>query len=158
MSKITIRPTKSSNWQILQDLNHQSMSANVKYDTLINPNWEYTDFGKEYFQKRCSDKTYFTVIAELNNKPIGYLNGKEEFLGYRVGDGQRVGVIENIGVIPQYQSQGVGQKLIEEFRTWCKKQGITQIYVNSFIKNQPATDFYTKLGFKPLDIAFEKKV
>lgn len=155
--KLIICPSKFQDWKTIQKLNHQIMSINQQFDPYFNPDWEFTDFGIKYFKARTADKNGCCFIAELNHQPVGYLNGFIKSQGYRLTT-IKVAELENIAVLPEFQSQGIGSQLITEFKKWAKKQNVTHININVFYQNKQAIKLYKKLGLKPIDITFEGKI
>ncbi len=156
--KINIRRADKSDAILLQDLNRKIMVNNVQYDPRFNPNWEQTDYGRSFFEDRCTQPNWYTIIAEADGKPIGYLNGSIDNFGYRYPQLQKVAVIENVGVIPEYQNKGIGKLLMEDFKKWAKENKAIQIQLTSFSKNTQALDWYKKLGFEPSDIILQKDI
>lgn len=78
----------------------------------------------------------------------------EEIIGFLLGDmkGQEYGLeiggwIDMMGVTPQYQSQGVGRKLVEAFCEACESN---EIEPSVIIRedDERLTKFWTSLGFQ----------
>lgn len=155
---INIRGAGAPDVKLLQDLNHKIMVNNFQFDEKINSDWEATEYGRKFFEERCTDSKWHTIIAEADGKPVGYLNGGLDNFGYRKTGAQKVAVIENVGVIPEFQNQGIGKLLVENFFAWTKKQGAFQVQVVCFAKNSQALDWYKQLGFEQSDIVMQKEV
>ncbi|MEA3354888.1 MAG: GNAT family N-acetyltransferase [Patescibacteria group bacterium] len=153
--KITFKKALPKDWEIIQKLNHQIFQDNSQYDKYEDVNWPFSKNGINYFKKVTSNKNYYCLIIYDDDKPIGYLAGVEKKFGYRTN---KTAEIENMGISPQYRSQGLGTKLINKFRQWCKQKNFTHIYVNSYYKNKKAINFYKNQGLKPIDISLEGKV
>ncbi|OGK58937.1 hypothetical protein A3H84_04410 [Candidatus Roizmanbacteria bacterium RIFCSPLOWO2_02_FULL_40_13] len=66
--------------------------------------------------------------------------------------------VENMGVIPEYRSKGIGAMLMENAKKWAKENGYQKLFVNSYFKNQKAIDFYKRNGFEEIDISLEVKI
>lgn len=156
--KIIIRNSAPQDWQTLQGLNHKIMFVNKKFDPFFNIDWEYTNYGKEYFQAMAATKTESCCfIVEVDYQPVGYLNGEIKHQGYRVNSIKSAELI-NVAVLPKYQSQGIGSKLITKFKIWALTQGATHLLVDAFYKNTQAIKFYKKLNLKPINIILEGKI
>ncbi len=57
-----------------------------------------------------------------------------------------------IAVKKDYQSQGLGRKLIHEILLYCHKSlGLSEVYLLVYKENKRALDFYRKLGFQLVD-------
>ena len=50
-------------------------------------------------------------------------------------------------VDPEYQGRGIGQRLLSEAISFCKKANIHRIYLYSFAGLDPARHLYEKFGF-----------
>lgn len=83
----------------------------------------------------------YKIIAVREGRPIG--------MARVVGDGGYVYFICDVIVHPEFQSQGLGRKIIENVLSWLKTQvdeGET-IMVN-LMSAQNKEEFYCKLGFQ----------
>jgi len=60
-------------------------------------------------------------VAEIGNQLVGFLLG--DIRGSEYGTDVS-GWIDIMGVAPEYQSKGIGRKLVEAFCKECQKQGI----------------------------------
>ena len=86
------------------------------------------------------DNALFTIVARDAGKPVGMTRV--------VGDGGYVYFICDVIVRPEYQSNGIGRKLIETTLGWLEKQvdGDETIMVN-LMSAMGKEAFYEKLGF-----------
>lgn len=150
---IKIRLTTINDLSVLQDLNDEVFIDNAKYDIDLDLNWAKGDKGKKYFNDLLSNKEDYKIIAEEEGRPIGYLAASQKFIDYR---NSKYLEIENMGVIPEYRSKGIGKLLMDECSTWAKENGYQKIFVNTYIANQKALSFYKNNGFNEIDISLEK--
>jgi|GEM_PF-2124979 ribosomal protein S18 acetylase RimI-like enzyme len=153
--QINIRKATPKDWKIIQKLNHQAMTANFQYDDHHKPDWEFAEKGEKFFKKIVDDQKQFCLIAMLDKKPVGYLNGYQKIQGHR---NIKIAEIENVAVIPPHQSQGIGSQLITKFKKWCQQKNITHLYVSVYFTNKRAVNLYNKLGLKPIDIGLEGRI
>lgn len=58
--------------------------------------------------------------------------------------------IERVSVLPAYQHQGLGSKLLQEAEAWLKELGYSHIVITS---RDEAVGFYEKNGYKRMDKA-----
>ena len=86
---------------------------------------------------------------------VGYVNGAKLDLPYRKS---KYFEIQNLGVIPERKKQGIGSMLLEKASVWAKNNGFEKIYLNSYIKNSEAVNFYRSKGFEDIDVCLEKKI
>ena len=150
---ITIRTCRADEVEILQLLNDEVFIDNAKYDTDLDLTWAKGEKGKKYFMELLSNKQAFAIIAENESKSIGYLAASQKHIDYR---NSKYLEIENMGVVPEYRSQGVGKMLMEECFKWAKEQGYKKVFVNTYIANEKALQFYKNNGFDVIDISLEK--
>lgn len=87
---------------------------------------------KKYYE----DRKYQVLIAEENNKIIGFCTAGKEKENNR---------IRAIYVLPNYQGKGVGRLLIEKAFNWLGTD--KDILVNVARYNKQAIDFYKAAGF-----------
>lgn len=96
----------------------------------------------------AKDNSY-GLIAYQGGEPVGYAivmrhDHQQGFfqLGYRTL------FIDQMAVKPDYQGQGVGEKLIETVVELGRKEGIKRIELNVWTDNQGAVKFYDRCGFR----------
>jgi len=68
-----------------------------------------------------------------------------EKLGKR---GARSGVVEDVGVPPQRQGQGIGRAMMAHALEECRKAGCYKLALSSNVKREGAHRFYESLGFE----------
>ena len=96
--------------------------------------------------KTALNNALYTIIARDGDKPVGMTRV--------VGDGGYVYFICDVIVRPEYQSNGLGRRLIETTLAWLEDQvdGDETIMVN-LMSAMGKEKFYEKLGFntRPFD-------
>ena len=150
---ISIRPAREDEIQDLQILNDEVFTDNHKYDPDIFLGWAKSEKGRSYFAEVVSDQDSICLIAEDEGKKIGYIAAGPLHFDYRRS---KYIEVQNMGVIPEYRSKGVGTMLLDECLKIAKSKGYQKAYVNSYIANTKAVDFYRKNGFLDIDICLDK--
>lgn len=153
--KIHIRRTKAEDWKIIQQLNNEVYVNSEQFDQYLRPNDCYTKESEDDYKKVVIDDNKFCMIAEVDDKPIGYLCGGENNLSWRLN---KRGEIYHMGVSPEYRGHGVGTLLVNEFKKWCKANGLTHIAATTYFADAKARNFYQKQGMQPIDMSFEGKI
>lgn len=150
---INIRQADKSEVSALQELNNEIFVNNPHYDPDLKLDWALSRNGQEYFSNLLEDSEAYCFIAEDDNRKVGYIAAATKKIDYR---NSKYIEIENLGVVPEYQSKGIGKLLMEECLNWAKTKGYQRAYVNSYFENKGAINFYKKNGFQEIDISLEK--
>ncbi len=150
---IAIRTCVESDLEILQHLNNEVFIDNTKYDDDLDLYWAKGEKGSKYFSDLLSNKDAYKIIVEDGGESIGYLVAAQRNIDYRKS---RYLEIENMGVVPGYRSKGVGRLLLDECFKWAKENGYQKVFVNTYIANERAIDFYKNNNFSPIDISLKK--
>ncbi len=79
-----------------------------------------------------------SLVAILDNKIVGYIL----FTKIKIGEYEEI-ALAPLGILPKYQRQGIGKKLIEKGHQIAKKLG----YHYSIVLGSP--NFYSKAGYIP---------
>lgn len=99
----------------------------------------WDNFSKEQIQAALNNSLYTVAVFE-NNQAVG--------MGRLIGDGMYL-IIADIVVIPAYQKNGIGSRIINMLIEYAAKElpsgGRTSIQLISEKGKEP---FYEKLGFK----------
>ena len=149
MNDILIRKANVGDLNIIQDLNNKLFKLEkANYDPTLVSDWPLTDEGKEYFQDLINN--HYVIVAILDNEIIGYLAGTINDKGSY--EEIQYGEINNMLINEKYRGYGVGQKLIYEFKKYCKENDIYNLKVIASAKNINAINFYKKNGFNDFNV------
>ena len=99
------------------------------------------------------DDGYYLVYSE-NNVMKGWLGLASTFNFY---DGERVGMISEVYVIPEYRRKGIARQLCTEGIKNLKERGHHKVHLNVFAGNG-AKQLYQKLGFEEVSILMVKNI
>jgi len=97
----------------------------------------------EDIKKKLDFQPELFFIGLLEDKVIGSI-----MVGY---EGHR-GWINYLAVIPEYQKQGYGRKLVQKAINELKKYGCLKVNLQVRRSNTSVIDFYKHLGFKEDDV------
>lgn len=61
----------------------------------------------------------------------------------------------HIDILPEYQRQGLGRKLMEALWAKLKDDGIPGVHLIMWSKNYEAKKFYLRIGFKPWPVVMD---
>ncbi len=97
---------------------------------------DYKVFGKrrpEYYQRKVTEvldeesgRLVTSLIAEVGGQVAGFIMGSV-YLG-EFGIPESIAYIDTIGVNPDFQRQGIGGYLLDEFKTTVQKAGATEVH------------------------------
>ncbi len=95
------------------------------------------------------------VLAEYRSEVIGMCTAQTLI---STVEGGYVGLVEDMVVKNCYLGKGVGRKLILEIEGWARSQGLTRLQLLADRNNQPALEFYTKMGWQETSLIGLRKV
>lgn len=123
-----------------------------QYDPSINENCVISRF----YEDMISDDSNILLVAEIDNKIIGYL------YGYIVDNGNTyidmVSKLDALYIIKEYRNNKIATKLINEFKSWSLKKGVKHIEVQVLNDNISAVNLYKKEGFESFKSTLINKI
>lgn len=157
MASATVRLAVQSDFEVVQDLNHQLFVSDSQHSQDLNTNWPYEDEGISYYKKRISGGDGVCFVAEVDGSVVGYVIGGWSHINFSAYKGKR-GELENIYVLKDYRKSGVGAALMVELEKWFKENGAEYVMVNAFAKNAGAIAFYEHEGFELYSTTLWKRI
>ena len=149
LENIIIRKAIIDDVNYIQNLNNELFKLEKEnYDTTLVLNWALTQEGKEYFEDLI--KNQYVIVAILEDKIIGYLAGSINEKGSY--EEIQYGEINNMFIREDYRRYGIGKKLINNFKEYCRSNNILNIKVVASAKNRNAIEFYRKNGFDDFNV------
>ena len=147
-----IRKAAFKDLQRIQELNNELFELEIaNFDKYLIKDWPLSNEGKAYFENAIKES--FVVVAEINNKVVGYLLGEKSDIPYY---NFKIAELCNMCVDSNYRKQGIGNALYNEFEKFYKAQGISHFIVTASFKNESAKAFYKKMGFEEANSTFVK--
>lgn len=119
-----------------------------KHPDIFAP-YDYARFLGWYEKALAQDNAY-GVVAYLEDVPVGfalvfhkqYHNSPFHASGYELMH------IDQMGVLPEYQHQGIGRKLVNYIINLCREKGVRRLQLSVWLDNAIAKTFYEQIGFK----------
>lgn len=153
---MTIRPATKKDIEPIRVLNTKIFEEiNTRCNPDIVPQFAQTQAGEKYFIDAFNRADGCFFVAENHEGLIGYVSGGAKPFTYRKS---RYFEIDNLGVTPEYQNQGIGKQLLNTIASWAKDHGYQKIYIESYFKNTKAIAFYKKHGYQEIEISLEKEI
>lgn len=84
------------------------------------------------------------LVAEQDGQVIGMCTGQ---LVVSTAEGGPSVLVEDVVVVPEYRSQGVGRTLMNALAAWANSHGATRMQLLADKNNPPALAFYDRLGW-----------
>lgn len=155
MKNIEIRKATIEDLKYIQELNNDLFKLEkANYDSSLIENWPLSKDGEEYFTDLINN--HYVVIALLNNEIVGYLAGSINEKGSY--EEIQYGELNNMFINENFRGYGIGKKLIDSFKNYCKNNNIDNIKVTASFKNKDAINFYKKCGFSEFDLTLTIKI
>ncbi|MBA2760235.1 MAG: GNAT family N-acetyltransferase [Chloroflexia bacterium] len=126
-----------------------------KHAEAFNLDWIAQE-GEAAYTRMLGDERHVVTLAEVDGRAVGYLSGAvRDPSTWRTA---RMAEIFALYVIPEYRSQGIGERLVRSFLRWARDQGAERIVVAAFAANEAALRFYRRVGFAPFEVMLEQPV
>ncbi len=97
------------------------------------------------FQYNLHQDNIIYLVALKNDKVIGFLSCHIQYLLHHNG---KVAEIQEMFVLSEFRSDGVGELLFEKLKKRVQGQEIVQFEVTSNVKRNRAHEFYLRMGFE----------
>tara|TARA_Y100000588_G_scaffold360195_1_gene419843 strand:+ start:1476 stop:1919 length:444 start_codon:yes stop_codon:yes gene_type:complete len=106
-----------------------------------------------WFLKEAIEETHFllreSVPAALKNSLHGMVAVDDQRVVGSVrllGDGVKLVVVEDLMVHPEYQSRGIGTKLMDDLMQWIDENLPEKVYIGLFTRKE-LHEFYNRYSF-----------
>lgn len=96
-----------------------------------NEEWQKVNFARELASSATS-------VIQINSLIVGYVQLRDE--------GNRI-YLQNIALLPDFQSKGIGTRLVKELQAKAAVRGV-RLELSVFRTNESARRFYERLGFE----------
>lgn len=153
---IEIRKATISDLKTIQKLNLELCKKESKdFDPTINYKWSLSKEAEKYFNSRINKGC--ALVAFDGKKCIGYLVGGISYLeSFRKP--MKIIELDNMFIVENYRSSGIGTKLTKEFLKWAKVKKADRVKVLVSAQNVGALEFYKRNGFEDYNITLEGKL
>jgi len=152
---IVIRKATLEDLKVVQDLNYKLFDfVHKNFDSSLNMEWTFSDKGEKYFKEVIENETVWVAID--NDKIIGYLAGiMKSYNSINAKSAE----VDNFYIEEEYRRLGIGKRLVNEYKEYCKSKGIDTIYVTANAKNKNARSFYQASGFNDeYEVTYKMKI
>lgn len=123
-------------YKVLEEQDLELMEDVLKDDNMI--------FNKDFLNSFINDNNAYGFIAKENNNIVGFA------YAYTLlrPDGKTMFYLYSIGMLPTYQNNGYGTKLMQFIKDYSISLGCSEMFVLTDKGNPRACHVYEKLGGK----------
>lgn len=152
---IIIRKATIDDLEDIQRLNNELFKYEYKkFDPLLVVGWPFTESGEKYFRDIIENEVAFVAVD--NDATVGYLAGTMDvknscYMG-------TMAELDNFYVDERYRGNGIGGKMVDEFKKYCSEKGVDTIKVTASALNLGAVAFYKKNGFNESETTLRYKI
>lgn len=97
------------------------------------------------FDQNISDENNIYLIAESGDQAVGYASCHIQSLLHHAA---QIAEIQEMYVVPEYRSSGVGRELMTAIKTKAKAKGAIQLEVTTRVIRKEAIKFYVREEFE----------
>ena len=151
-ARFTVRPGRRNDAAEAARLWIRSAEEHARYDHVYvaAPNAEKT--MRRFLADLSVNSSYSCLfVAEKDGVMIGFLSG-ELREGSPAFETRTWAAVEDIYVVPEYRSLGVGRTLFEECQEWAREKRANGVSLQVAVANHRARKFYEELGFREVSV------
>jgi predicted N-acetyltransferase YhbS len=139
---------------IIREIRLEDAQAIEAIRAAISPQDANVDFLKLVKQQASDGNDATSLVAELNNKVVGYMISTTLYAGFGI---RKSAWIMAIGVHPDYMGQGIGLALANRVCDIYRAKQVESIYSSVMWDSIDVLSFFKKLGFKRSEFINLKK-
>lgn len=148
---VTFRRACQRDLPAIMKLHDEVFKQHSAYDQHYDISWPTTAEAKNYFAEMIDEGC--GLLAEEHGELVGMTLGYPFIVPEKRGH-----FLEAVwlGVAHAYQRKQIGSQLLHHLESWAKSNGCDAIYINTYKLNEDSQRFYTKHGYRHIDVGFEK--
>jgi len=157
--RIIIRQATKNDLPALRKMNGEHfLLERTEYDKTLNTGWLGEERQKAYHLRVITGPDSAAFLALAGDKLVGYIEcwAWTHKTPWRTID-TRAEII-NIFVDAKCRGNKIGSRLIKEILAWAKTKKFGAVYVDPYIANSRAINFYRKNGFRDYQLRLENRL
>lgn len=112
-------------------------------------------FFTQNYKANLQDSTIRYIVACDGEKVIGFLSMHIQ----RILHHERLTCeLQELNILPEYRSQGIGSKLMEYAETLAKEMGLEEVELTTRNYRIRTQEFYKRLGYEQTHLKFVKRL
>lgn len=129
---------------------------------------EHASYDPVYTVSNEAEKTMRRFLADLTSSSHTFLfvaesveDGQTEIIGFISGEiregsptfsPKTWASVDDVYVLPEHRSRGIGRSLIEQVKNWSKDKGASGVSLQVAAANERGRSFYQDLGFREVSV------
>src|SRR3954466_13250381 len=150
-ARFTIRPGRRDDAAAAARLWVGSAEEHTLYDRVYATAPNAEKIMRRFLADLSASSYSCLFVAERNGEIIGFLSG-ELREGSPAFEPKTWAAVEDVYVVPDHRSSGVGRALFEEYHEWARKKGADGVSLQVAAGNIRARRFYEELGFREVSV------
>jgi GNAT superfamily N-acetyltransferase len=150
-ARFTIRPGKRDDAAEAARLWMRSAEEHALYDHVYTTAANAEKTMRRFLADLCANSYSCLFVAEKDGGMIGFLSG-ELREGSPAFKPKTWVAVEDVYVISDHRSTGVGRALFEECQKWARRKGADGVSLQAAAGNARARKFYEELGFREVSV------
>ncbi len=148
MEGVTIREAKEEDLEQAADLVVRMKRLNGEFDPLFKVVDDAKERATRYLGESMQTAGRLVLVATEGPKVLGVL--RAELMDRLFYEPSREGVITDFYVLPEWRRRALGDDMLQRASETLKKKGAEMIVADFPARNEIASKFYTKRGFRAL--------
>lgn len=129
----------------------QSAEEHTRYDPIYATSPDARNIMRRFLADLTSSSHSFLFVAVLEAETIGFISG-ELREGSPTFQPNTWASVDDVYVVPEYRSLGVGKALLENVKSWAREKNASGISLQVAATNERGRRFYEKLGFREVSV------
>ncbi len=155
MKEPAIREAEEGDLEEAADLIVRMKKLNGEFDPLFKVFDDAKARATKYLRASMGAENRLVLVAAKGPKVLGVLRAEvEERLFYQPS---REGRITDFYILPEWRRRALGDDMLQHASERLKKMGAEMIVADFPARNEIASRFYTKRGFRPLVNTFARE-
>ena len=150
-ARFTVRAGRRDDAAAAARLWVRSAEEHTLYDTVYATAPDAEKVMRRFLADLSSSSHSCLFVAEMDGEVVGFLSG-ELREGSPAFKPKTWAAVEDIYVVPDHRSLGVGRALFEESRKWARHRGAAGVSLQVATGNTRARKFYEALGFREVSV------
>jgi len=146
-----VRPGRREDAAAAARLWVMSAEEHAEYDPVYRPDPGAERTMRRFLADLSSSSLSCLFVAEIGGEVVGFLSG-ELREGSSAFAEKTWAAVEDVFVVPEHRSRGVGRTLFEACGDWAKRKGAQGISLQVAAGNARARKFYDDLGFREVSV------